>query len=200
MYRCESWTIKKAEHQRIDAFLNCSVGEDSWESLGLQGNQTSQSWRKLTLTIHWKTWAWSWSFNTLTIWCKEPTHWKRLCCWERLKAKGEGVAEDEMVGWHHRLKGHEFEQTPGDGEGQGTLECGSPRGLQRVGHEWATEQYYNRTDLCINQAQFFSYQLIIRNFPRGHRCELRDRHQCNNTEWCGSQGYLFMWLICDFWT
>ena len=42
MYGCESWTIKKAEHQRIDA-LNCGVGEDSCESLGLQGDQTSQS-------------------------------------------------------------------------------------------------------------------------------------------------------------
>ena len=39
---CESGTIKKAEHWRIDAF-NCGAGEDSWESLGLQGDQTSQS-------------------------------------------------------------------------------------------------------------------------------------------------------------
>ena len=39
---CESWTIKKAEHQRIDAF-NCNAGEDCSESPGLQGNQTSQS-------------------------------------------------------------------------------------------------------------------------------------------------------------
>ena len=37
VYGCESWTIKKAEHQRIDAF-NCGVGEESWESLGLQGD------------------------------------------------------------------------------------------------------------------------------------------------------------------
>ena len=42
MYGCESWTIKKAEHWRIDA-LNCGVGEDSWESLGLQGDATSPS-------------------------------------------------------------------------------------------------------------------------------------------------------------
>ena len=42
MYGCESWTMKKAEHQRIDA-LNCGVGEDSQESLGLQGDPTSQS-------------------------------------------------------------------------------------------------------------------------------------------------------------
>ena len=45
----------------------------------------------------------------------------------RLRAGGEGAAEDEMVGWHHRLKGHEFEQTLGDGEGQGSLACCSPR-------------------------------------------------------------------------
>ena len=42
MYGCASWTIKKAEHQRIDA-LNCGVREDSWESLGLQGDSTIPS-------------------------------------------------------------------------------------------------------------------------------------------------------------
>ena len=48
---------------------------------------------------------------------KEPTHWRRPGCWERLKAEGEGD------GWHYRLNGHEFEQAPGDGEGQESLEC-----------------------------------------------------------------------------
>ena len=38
----------------------------------------------------------------------------------------EGMTGDEMVGWHHRLNGHEFEQAPGDGEGQGSLACCSP--------------------------------------------------------------------------
>ena len=38
------------------------------------------------------------------------------------------MAEDEMVGWHHRRDGHEFEQAPGVGDGQGGLECCSPRG------------------------------------------------------------------------
>ena len=42
MYRCESWTVKKAEHQRIEAF-DCGAGEDSRESLGLHRDQTSQS-------------------------------------------------------------------------------------------------------------------------------------------------------------
>ena len=53
--------------------------------------------RKLTLTIHWKDWCWSWSSNTLATWCKELTHWKRPWCLEKWKAKGEGLAENEMV-------------------------------------------------------------------------------------------------------
>ena len=65
-------------------------GEDSWRSLGLQGDQTNQFYRKSTLNIHWKDWCWSWSSNTLATWCKELTHWKRPWCWERLKTKGEG--------------------------------------------------------------------------------------------------------------
>ena len=50
----------------------------------------------------------------------------------RLRAREEGATEDEMVGWHHWLNGHEFEQAPGDGE--------ESMGLQRVGHDLATEQ------------------------------------------------------------
>ena len=56
MYGCDSWTIKKAEHRRIDASeLWC--WEHSWESLELQGYSTSQSWRKSVLNIHWKAWC-----------------------------------------------------------------------------------------------------------------------------------------------
>ena len=42
------------------------------------------------------------------------------------------MTEDEMVGWHHQLNGHEFEQTPGDGEGQGSLVCCSPWGCREL--------------------------------------------------------------------
>ena len=51
-----------------------------------------------------------------------PSPW----CWGRLKARGEGAIENEMAGWHHRLYGHEFEQTSGDMEGQGSLVSCSP--------------------------------------------------------------------------
>ena len=63
---------------------------------------------------------------------EELTHLNRPWCWERLKAGGEGTTEDEMVGWHHRLNGHEFEWTPGVGDGQGGLACCSPWGHKEL--------------------------------------------------------------------
>ena len=66
--------------------------------------------------------------DSLATWCKEHTHWKRPWCYERLRAGAEGVTEDVMVGQHHRLNGHEFEQIPGNSEGQGILACCSPSG------------------------------------------------------------------------
>ena len=51
----------------------------------------------------------------------------------------KGTTEEDIVGWHHRLHGHEFQWAPGDGEGQGSLACCSPWG-HRVRHDWVTEQ------------------------------------------------------------
>ena len=94
MYGCESWTIKKAEHQRIDAFV-LWCWRRLLESLGLQGDPTSPSYRKSILNIHWKDWCWSWNSNTLATWCGELNHSKRPWFWEWLKAGGEG----EDRGW-----------------------------------------------------------------------------------------------------
>ena len=71
------------------------AGEDSWECLGRQGDQASQSERKSTLNIHWKDWCWSWNSNTLATWCEEQTNWKRPWCWGRLRAGGKG----DVRGW-----------------------------------------------------------------------------------------------------
>jgi len=89
MYGCESWTIRKAECQRIDAFeLRCRrrLLKVPWTARG--SNQSIL--KKSVLNIHWKDWCWSWNSNTLATWCKDLTHWKRPWCWERLKAGGEG--------------------------------------------------------------------------------------------------------------
>ena len=77
-------------HKESFMFSDCGALEDSWEFFGQQEEQTSQSYRKSILNIHWKDCCWSWSFNTLATWCEELIHWERPWCWERLKAKGEG--------------------------------------------------------------------------------------------------------------
>ena len=71
MHGCESWTVKKAEHQRM-MLLNCGVGENSWESLGQQGDPTSPSQRKSVLGVHWKDWCWSW---TPILWPPDVKNW-----------------------------------------------------------------------------------------------------------------------------
>ena len=75
---------------------NWGAGEGSWESLGQQEDQTSQSYRKLALNINWTDWRWS--FNTFTIWSKELTHWKRPWFWERLRA-GKEVGSRGWGAW-----------------------------------------------------------------------------------------------------
>ena len=120
--------------------LNCDVGEDSWESLELQGDPTIPFWRRSALGFLWNEWCWSWKSSTLATSCEE-THWKRLCCWEGLEAGGEGMTEDEMAEWHHGLDGRESEWTPGIGDGQGGQWWTVLRfmGSQSVRHDWATE-------------------------------------------------------------
>ena len=127
MYGCESWTIKRAEHQRIDAFkLWC------WRRLlrvpwtARRSNQNpkgNQSWIFIGRTdaeaetaIHWPPDA----KNCLIG--KDPDAGKD---WRQ---ENKGMTEDEMVGWHHWLNGHEYEQALGDGEGQGSLASCSPWG------------------------------------------------------------------------
>ena len=109
--------------------LNCGAREDSWESLGQQGDPTSQSKRKSILNIFWKDWCWSWSSRTLATWCEELTLRKDPDS-GKLWRQEKKMTVDNMVGWHHWLKGHEFEQTLRDSEGQGSLACFRPWGCK----------------------------------------------------------------------
>ena len=106
--------------------LNCDVGEDSWESLGLKEIQPvhpkgNQSWIFIGKTDA--------EAETPILW---PVDEKSWLIWEDPDAgkdwrwEEKGMTEDEIVGWHHWLKGHEFEYTPGVGDGQGSLVCYSP--------------------------------------------------------------------------
>ena len=138
---------------------NCCGGEDSWESLGQQGDQTVYP-KGNQLSIFTKNSCWSWSSNALAIWCEEPSHWKRPWCWERFRAGSEGATEDEMVGWHHHLSGHEFEQTQGDSEGRGSLVCFSPWGCKELD---TTEQLNSNNNHlgCIHVGIAFQIKVLF---------------------------------------
>ena len=157
MYRCESWTVKKAEREEL-MLLNCSVGEDSWESLGLQGDPTSPFCLRSALGFLWK-WCWSWNSSTLDISCEELTHWKRPWCWEGLEAgEGDNRAWD---GWMVSLTRWTWVWV-NSGSWWWTGRPGVLRfmGSWRVGHDWATE--LNRS--LIIQDEFPGW-LRVKNPP-----------------------------------
>ena len=105
--------------------LTCGVREDSWESLGLQGDQTSskgnQSWIFIGRT--------DFEAEAPILWPQDTKNWlirKDPDAGKDWRQKEKGTIEDEMAGWHYRLDGHQFEQAPGVGDGQGSLACYSP--------------------------------------------------------------------------
>ena len=75
-----------------------------------------------------KEWCWSWSSSAWATWCEELTHWKRPDAGKDWRQEEKGTTEDEMVGWYHWLDRHEFKQSPGVGDGQGSMACCSPWG------------------------------------------------------------------------
>ena len=153
MYGYESWTIRKAEHWRIWCFWTLVLVKSlksPLDSTGLQPvhPKVNQSWIFIWRTdveaetsILWppddvKNWLIGRDFDARKDWR-----------WEE-----KGTTENEMVGWHHWLNGHEFESTPGVGDGQGGLACCSPLESQRVRHNWVTElTKLNHVSSCSRQ-------------------------------------------------
>ena len=122
--------------------LNCGVGEDSWESLGLQGQPVhakgDRSWvftgrtdaeagTPILWPPHEKSWLTGKDSDAARYWGQEE----------------KGMTEDEMAGWHHRLDAHEFGWTPGVGDGQGGLVCCNSWGHK----ELDTTEWLNWTEL-----------------------------------------------------
>ena len=148
MYGCESWTIKKAEHRRIDAFeLWC------WRRLlrvPWTARRSNQSiLKEVSLNIHWKDWCWSWSSNTLATWCKDMIHWKRPWYWEGLKAGGEG----DDRGWDGWMASPTqwtwIWASSRSWWWTGKLGMLQSMGPQRVRHDWATELNWQGLKISI---------------------------------------------------
>ena len=143
---CESWIIKKTEHQSIGSFeLRC------WRRLlrvPWTARRSNQSILKEISPGAWKFIGridaeaeipiiWPPDAKSLLI-GKDPDAGKD---WRQ---EEKGITEDETVGWHHQSNGHEFEQTPQDGDGQGSLACCSPWGHK----EADTTEQLNNNNLC----------------------------------------------------
>ena len=148
--------------------LTCGIGEDSWESLGLQGikpvnSKENQSWiltgrtnAEAQVPISRQPDMKSWLIRKDSDAGKD---WRQ---------KKKGTTEDEKVRWHRWLNGHEFEQALGDGEGQGSLVCCSP-----WGHKGSdmTEQLNNKATTQLTASLGKSHNRI---FTRRDR--IRTRH------------------------
>ena len=142
MYGCNSWTVKKAERRRIDAFelwcwrrlespLDCKEiqpvhpkGDQSWV---LIGRTDAEAKTPILWPPHTKSWLIGNDPDAGRDWGQEE----------------KGMTEDEMAGGHHWLDGREFEWTPGDGDGQRGLVC-----CDSWGHKQSdTTEWLNRTEL-----------------------------------------------------
>ena len=127
MYGCEGRTIRKAKFQRMDAFKlwgwtrllsvpwtarksNQSILKEISPGCSLEGLILKLKLRYFDHMI--------WRANSL----------EKTLMLGKIGGRRRRGRQDEMVGWHHRLDGHESEQTPGDSEGQGSLECCSSWG------------------------------------------------------------------------
>ena len=138
MYGCESWTMNKADCQRIDAFeMWCWRRHLRIPWTPRRSNQSILN--EISPAHSLEGLILNWSSNTLATWCEELTHWKILWCWERLKAGGEGddrewddwVASPTRWTWVWASCGSWW-WTRNSGMLQSI-------GSQRVGYDWATE-------------------------------------------------------------
>ena len=82
------------------------------------------------MTIHWKDWCWSWNSNTLATYAKNWFIGKDPDAGKDWRQEEKVKTEDEIVGWHHQLNGHEFEQAPWVSDGQGSPVCCSSWGRE----------------------------------------------------------------------
>ena len=156
MYGCESWTVKKAEHRRTDAFelwcwrrllaspLDCkeiqlvhSEGDQSWDFFG---RNDAKAETPVLWPPHVKGWLIGKDSDTGRDWGLEK----------------KGTTEDEMAGWHHRLDGREFEWTLGVVDGQGGLVCCNSWGCK----ESDTTERLNWTELILRNNPFLDYSVV----------------------------------------
>ena len=97
---------------------------------------------------------------------QEPSHWKRLWHWERVRVGGEADTEDEMVGWHHQLNWHEFEQIPRESQGQRSWQA-AVHGVTKSQTHLATESASTTCNASAVHAHLENASISRRSFSPG---------------------------------
>ena len=114
---------RKLSAEELMMLLNCGIGEDSWESLGLQGDLTSPFWRDQPWDFFGRNNA---KAEAPVLWPPHAKSWligKDSDAGRDWGQEEKGTTQDEMAAWHHELNGRESEWTPGFGDRQGGLAC-----------------------------------------------------------------------------
>ena len=125
MYRCKSGPKRRLSTEEL-MFFNCGAREDCWEPLGRKEIKTvspkgNQPWIFIGRTDA--------EAGVPILWLLDVKSWlmgKKPDAEKDWGQEEKEATEDEMVGQHHQLNGHKFEQTPGDSKGWGSLVCCSP--------------------------------------------------------------------------
>ena len=150
MCGCESWTIKKAEHPKIDAFELWCWGR-LLRVLWTARRSNQSVLKEINLNIHWKDHA---EPEIPILWPADAKNWfiwKDTDAGKDWRQEEKGTTEDEMVGWQHWLDGHEFDQALQAGSGQGGLVCCSPWGHK----ESDTNELLSWTEHCFSWTSSF---------------------------------------------
>ena len=156
MYGCDSWTIKKAECQWIHTFRTVVLKKTLESPLDCKEIQPvnpkgNQPWIFIGRTDVEVPIFWPPDVKSQII-GKDPDAGKD---WRQ---EEKGTTEDEMVGFHHRLTGREFEQALGDSEGQGRLACCSPWSHK----ESDTTEWLNSSKLKTSNCNLSGVQMIMK--------------------------------------
>ena len=169
---CCFWTV--VLEKTLESPLDCkelkqvnSKGKQSWIFTGSSDAEAE-------VPIFWPHYMKSWLFR------KDPDAGKG---WRQ---EEKGTTQDRMIGWHHWLNGHEFEQALGNGEGQENLTCCSPWG-RRVGHDCVTEHQHqcliNKDANILNKIHILANQ-IQQNFKGSYsmiKWDLSKEYKCIST-------------------
>ena len=196
MNRCESWTITKAESQRIDAF-------ELW------------CWRRL-LRVPWtarrsnqsilKEISPEYSLGELMLKLKlqhfghlmwRTDSFEKIWCWERLQKKG--MTEGEMVGWHHWLWGLKCEWVLGVGDGQGSLACCSPWGCKSRARlsdwtelNWSVHQWTMHKENVVNSVLL----ITTKDRPSSQLLQSKEACPCGRQYWVSAESEMSLVFLC----